>query len=139
MGKKVQVEVQHKRLKEKKDMMDEMKKIRKGQGGNMDFLENGGGKGDKNGGGKGDKNGGGRGATEKPKEREILKTKSLDLEERKGTSKRTTRIVQMMFLALNLSIRAVAVLGGRGSQDLKEGRRRGKLATRGRAKGTDKR
>jgi len=52
-GKKVQVEVQQKRLKEKKDMMDEMKKIRKGQGGNMDFLENGGGKGDKNGGGKG--------------------------------------------------------------------------------------
>jgi rRNA-processing protein EBP2 len=44
-GKKVQVEVQQKRLKEKKDMMDEMKKIRKGQGGNMDFLENGGGKG----------------------------------------------------------------------------------------------
>merc|ERR1711874_857379 len=42
-GKKVQVEVQQKRLKEKKDMMDEMKKIRKGQGGNMDFLENGGG------------------------------------------------------------------------------------------------
>ena len=37
-GKKVQVEVQQKRLKEKKDMMDEMKKIRKGQGGNMDFL-----------------------------------------------------------------------------------------------------
>jgi len=60
-GKKVQVEVQQKRLKEKKDMMDEMKKIRKGQGGNMDFLENGGGKGDKNGGGKGDKNGGGKG------------------------------------------------------------------------------
>merc|ERR1712123_146754 len=52
-GKKVQVEVQQKRLKEKKDMMDEMKKIRKGQGGNMDFLENGGGKGDKHGGGKG--------------------------------------------------------------------------------------
>jgi len=49
-GKKVQIEVQQKRLKEKKDMMDEMKKIRKGQGGNMDFLE-GSGKGDK---GKGD-------------------------------------------------------------------------------------
>merc|ERR1712034_232846 len=31
-GKKVQVEVQQKRLKEKKDMMDEMKKIRKGKG-----------------------------------------------------------------------------------------------------------
>jgi len=48
-GKKVQVEVQQKRLKEKKDMMDEMKKIRKGQGGNMDFLENGGGKGESKG------------------------------------------------------------------------------------------
>merc|ERR1719317_924671 len=34
------------RLKEKKDMMDEMKKIRKGQGGNMEFLENSGGRGD---------------------------------------------------------------------------------------------
>merc|ERR1712098_849531 len=45
-GKKVQVEVQQKRQKEKKDMMDEMKKIRKGQGGNMEFLENGGGRGD---------------------------------------------------------------------------------------------
>jgi len=44
-GKKVQVEVQQKRLKEKKDMMDEMKKIRKGQGGNMDFLEKDGKKG----------------------------------------------------------------------------------------------
>eukprot|EP00090_Calanus_glacialis_P021626 TRINITY_DN3337_c0_g1_i1.p1 TRINITY_DN3337_c0_g1~~TRINITY_DN3337_c0_g1_i1.p1 ORF type:complete len:337 (+),score=132.40 TRINITY_DN3337_c0_g1_i1:53-1063(+) len=56
-GKKVQVEVQQKRLKEKKDMMDEMKKIRKGQGGgNMDFLENGGGKGESNkGGGRADK------------------------------------------------------------------------------------
>merc|ERR1719318_2204677 len=30
-------------------MMDEMKKIRKGQGGNMDFLENGGGKGESKG------------------------------------------------------------------------------------------
>jgi len=48
-GKKVQVEVQQKRLKEKKDMMDEMKKIRKGQGGNMEFLENGGGRGDSKG------------------------------------------------------------------------------------------
>merc|ERR1712106_524954 len=47
-GKKVQIEVQQKRLKEKKDMMDEMKKIRKGQGGNMDFLE-GSGKGDNRG------------------------------------------------------------------------------------------
>jgi len=47
-GKKVQIEVQQKRLKEKKDMMDEMKKIRKGQGGNMDFLENS-GKGDNRG------------------------------------------------------------------------------------------
>ncbi|CAN0552646.1 unnamed protein product, partial [Ectocarpus sp. 8 AP-2014] len=56
-GKKVQVEVQQKRLKEKKDMMDEMKKIRKGQGGgNMDFLENGGGKGESSkGGGRADK------------------------------------------------------------------------------------
>ena len=44
-GKKVQVEVQQKRLKEKKDMIDEMKKIRKGQGGNMDFLEKDGKKG----------------------------------------------------------------------------------------------
>jgi hypothetical protein len=33
----VQVELQQKRLKEKKDMMDKMKKIRKGQGGNMDI------------------------------------------------------------------------------------------------------
>jgi len=40
-GKKVQIEVQQKRAKEKKEMLDEMKKIRKGQGGNMDFLENG--------------------------------------------------------------------------------------------------
>jgi len=40
-GKKVQTEVQQKRLKQKKDMMDEMKKIRKGQGGNLDFLEDG--------------------------------------------------------------------------------------------------
>ena len=37
------MEVQQKRLKEKKDMMDT---IRKGQGGNMDFLENGGGEGE---------------------------------------------------------------------------------------------
>merc|ERR1712080_3387 len=50
--KNAQVEVQQKRQKEKKDMIDEMKKIRKGQGGNMDFLE-------KEGGGKG-KVGGGR-------------------------------------------------------------------------------
>jgi len=41
-GKKVQQEVTLKRQKDKKEMMDEMKKIRKGQGGNMDFLENGG-------------------------------------------------------------------------------------------------
>merc|ERR1712083_7685 len=41
-GKKVQTEVQLKRQKEKKDMMDEMKKIRKGQGGNLDFLDDGG-------------------------------------------------------------------------------------------------
>ena len=125
-GKKVQVEVQQKRLMEKKDMMDEMKKIRNGatwifwkmevEMGTRMAVE--------------------RGAIEKPKEREIQKTKSLDLEERKGTSTRMTRI-QMMFLALNLSVRAVVVLGGRGSQDLKEGRRRGKLATRGWAKGTD--
>ena len=125
-GKKVQVEVQQKKLKEKKDMMDEMKKIRNGatwifwkmevEMGTRMAVE--------------------RGAIEKPKEREIQKTKSLDLEERKGTSTRMTRI-QMMFLALNLSVRAVVVLGGRGSQDLKEGRRRGKLATRGWAKGTD--
>merc|ERR1712142_952494 len=33
-GKKVQIEVQQKRAKEKKEMMDEMKKIRKDQGGN---------------------------------------------------------------------------------------------------------
>merc|ERR1719228_2125829 len=39
-GKKVQIEVQQKRQKAKKDMMDEMKKIRKGQGGNLEFLEN---------------------------------------------------------------------------------------------------
>ena len=49
-GKKVQIEVQQKRHKEKKEMMDEMKKIRKGQGGNMDFLE---GSGKKEGKGKG--------------------------------------------------------------------------------------
>merc|ERR1712113_953020 len=48
-GKKVQTEVQQKRLKQKKDMMDEMKKIRKGQGGNMEFFENGGGRGDSKG------------------------------------------------------------------------------------------
>merc|ERR1719431_38025 len=41
-GKKVQIEVQQKRQKEKKNMLDEMKKIRKGQGGNIDFLDEGG-------------------------------------------------------------------------------------------------
>merc|ERR1712111_201466 len=41
-GKKVQIEVQQKRQKAKKDIMDEMKKIRKGQGGNLNFLDEGG-------------------------------------------------------------------------------------------------
>merc|ERR1712227_736914 len=51
-GKKVQVEVQLKRQKEKKDTMDEMKKIKKGHGGNLDFLDDEGGKvGDKKAGG----------------------------------------------------------------------------------------
>merc|ERR1719323_647415 len=51
-GKKVQVEVQLKRQKEKKDMIDEMKKIKKGHAGNLDFLDDEGGKvGNKKGGG----------------------------------------------------------------------------------------
>ena len=39
-GKKVQVEVQQKRLKEKKQMMDDVKKFRKGKTDSLDFLEN---------------------------------------------------------------------------------------------------
>ena len=124
-GKKVQVEVQQKKLKEKKDMMDEMKKIRNGatwifwkmevEMGTRMAVE--------------------RGAIEKPKEREIQKTKSLDLEERKGTSKRMIRIVQMMFLALNLSVRAVVVLGGKGKPGFKGGKKTGKVGNKRLGKG----
>lgn len=39
-GKKVQIEVQQKRLKEKKDLMEDVKKFKKGQTDNLDFLEN---------------------------------------------------------------------------------------------------
>lgn len=39
-GKKVQIEVQQKRLKEKKDMMEEVKKFKKGQSDSLDFLDN---------------------------------------------------------------------------------------------------
>jgi len=38
-GKKVQIEVQQKRLKEKKEMMEGVKKLKKGQIDNLDFLE----------------------------------------------------------------------------------------------------
>merc|ERR1712112_703357 len=38
-GKKVQIETQQRRQKEKKTVMDELKKMRKGQEGNMNFLE----------------------------------------------------------------------------------------------------
>jgi len=38
-GKKVQQEVTIKRAKEKKEMLDQVKKFRKGQGGNLDFLQ----------------------------------------------------------------------------------------------------
>lgn len=44
-GKKVQIEVQQKRLKEKKDLMEDVKKFKKGQTDNLDFLENDKGKG----------------------------------------------------------------------------------------------
>merc|ERR1719253_1319939 len=44
-GKKVQVEVQQKRLKEKKELMEDVKKFKKGQTDNLDFLENDKGKG----------------------------------------------------------------------------------------------
>merc|ERR1712203_944353 len=37
-GKKVQQEVTIKRAKEKREMLDQVKKFRKGQGGNLDFL-----------------------------------------------------------------------------------------------------
>merc|ERR1711994_906813 len=37
-GKKVQQEVNVKRAKEKREMLDQVKKFRKGQGGNLDFL-----------------------------------------------------------------------------------------------------
>ncbi len=46
-GKKVQAEVQLKRQKEKKEMLDQVKKFRKGQTDTIDFLEEGGGKGAK--------------------------------------------------------------------------------------------
>jgi len=46
-GKKVQAEVRLKREKDKKDMLDEVKKFRKGQTDTIDFLEDGGGKGKK--------------------------------------------------------------------------------------------
>jgi len=46
-GKKVQAEVQLRRQKEKKDMLDQVKKFRKGQTDTIDFLEDGGGKGKK--------------------------------------------------------------------------------------------
>jgi len=38
-GKKVQIEVQQNRLKEKKQLMEEVKKFRKGKSDNLDFLE----------------------------------------------------------------------------------------------------
>merc|ERR1711913_136587 len=38
-GKKVQVEVQQKRQKEKREMMEDVKKFKKGQTDNLDFLE----------------------------------------------------------------------------------------------------
>ncbi len=38
-GKKVQVEVQLKRQKEKRDMLDQVKKFRKGQADSIDFLD----------------------------------------------------------------------------------------------------
>jgi len=38
-GKKVQVEVQQKRMKEKKQLMDNVKKFRKGKTDNLDFLD----------------------------------------------------------------------------------------------------
>ena len=41
-GKKVQVEVQQKRQQEKKEMLDEVKKFKKGQSDNLEFLEGGG-------------------------------------------------------------------------------------------------
>lgn len=46
-GKKVQVEVQQKRMKEKKQLMDDVKKFRKGKTDSLDFLneDNRGGKG----------------------------------------------------------------------------------------------
>ena len=40
-GKKVQQEVTLKRAKEKREMLDQVKKIRKGHGGNLDFLQRG--------------------------------------------------------------------------------------------------
>ena len=42
-GKKVQVEVQQNRLKEKKQLMENVKKFRKGKTDNLDFLEDGAG------------------------------------------------------------------------------------------------
>ena len=44
-GKKVQVEVQQNRLKEKKQLMENVKKFRKGKTDNLDFLEDMTGKG----------------------------------------------------------------------------------------------
>jgi len=46
-GKKVQVEVQQNRLKEKKQLMENVKQFRKGKTDNLDFLENTPGKGGK--------------------------------------------------------------------------------------------
>ena len=46
-GKKVQVEVQQNRLKEKKQLMENVKQFRKGKSDNLDFLENTPGKGGK--------------------------------------------------------------------------------------------
>merc|ERR1719309_369001 len=43
-GKKVQIEVQQNRLKEKRQLMENVKKFRKGKTDNLDFLENNSGK-----------------------------------------------------------------------------------------------
>merc|ERR1712106_422413 len=65
--------------------------IRKGQGGNMDFLENGGGKGDKNGGGKGDKNGGGKGGNREAERKRNSKDKKFGFGGKKRNIKKNDK------------------------------------------------